>query len=191
MSRKFIITEKVINKVYQYAVCGFSRKEIAESLGIAYSTFHRKIKDNYDLKFMLERGEKESTKLVENKLFKVAMGYSVEEEKTDVVKDKFFDKNGNKIKEQQRVVKSKVEKYIPPKVSAIKFYLQNNTKKYQPTVVFQGDTDVQENLDEAELDGKVKQLARELYGSDEIEEAQEEKGASRDSTKERDNEKEE
>lgn len=112
MSRKPVeITADMLEKIEQGAAQGLTEEQVAHSLGIGYSTFQRKKKENKEIGERLKRGKSKGIGQIVNKLFQRAQGFYIEEEKA------FMDKG--------EVVKVKVRKYFPPDLGSMAFFLKN------------------------------------------------------------------
>lgn len=102
---------------------GVSPKEIAERLGVHYSTFHAWVKKGRDgeeryapLAVVLTQAKKEPDRQVEAALLKRAIGYQYEE----VTQDEKLDRDGN-----VQVLKKTVTRDVPPHLTSIIFFLAN------------------------------------------------------------------
>lgn len=102
---------------------GASLKEIAERLGVHYSTFHAWVKKGQDgeeryapLTVVLTQAKKEPDRQVEAALLKRAIGYQYEE----VTQDEKLDRDGN-----VQVLKKTVTRDVPPHLTSIIFFLAN------------------------------------------------------------------
>ncbi|HDS00474.1 MAG TPA: transposase [candidate division Zixibacteria bacterium] len=106
-----------IDTIRAWKRSGLTDKEIAENLGIGYTTFRRYMKDHRTLWSALKTGKSDADALVENALFKRAMGYRYEEVEESVTKNKEGEITGTRTK--------RIKKQIAPDVTAIIFYLKN------------------------------------------------------------------
>lgn len=102
---------------------GASLTEIAQKLGVSYSTFRTWIKKGQDgeeryapLAVVLTQAKKEPDRQVEAALFKRAIGYQYEE----VTQDEKLDRDGN-----VQVLKKTVTRDVPPHLTSIIFFLAN------------------------------------------------------------------
>lgn len=91
---------------------GATDKQIAENLGIAYSTFREYIKANSALSAALKRGKEVIDTEVENALLKRALGYD-------------YDEVTEEQSDGKMVVTKIVHKHIVPDTTAQIFWLKN------------------------------------------------------------------
>ena len=110
-------------EIKTYIEKGATEKDIIEWLGIASSTFYEHKLKYPELKESLDRPKKESVMKVKNALLQRALGYTYQEKKQYLTKDK---ETG---KETLRV--ETFEKHCPPDVGAISMYLRNNDPEYR------------------------------------------------------------
>lgn len=129
------IVQENLKTIEEWAIQGMSRKEIAECLGIGYSTFRAEInKSSGTLALFrkIAKSKKEANKnqieAVEKSLFERAKGYEVIETVPVKVKKNYTDENGNKCSEEQVVIVEQT-KHVPADVGAAKFFLTNRSKK--------------------------------------------------------------
>lgn len=131
---------------------GLSDKQIAHNMGIAYSTF-REWKDKYPVFSATLKKSKEVVDLmVENALFKRAIGYDYDE-----VTEEYSPKDGKKTK--------KVKKHVAGDTTAQIFWLKNRKPedwrdKPQNTI-----------KDEYEDDGLIKALSESISDEDMIDDS--------------------
>lgn len=107
---------------------GSTDKEIAEKIGVAYSTFKRHKTKNSDLKQAIAQGKDKRNQLVEQALYKCCIGYSFYEEVTTKIKEEVLADNGETILTKEDVKISKVKKYKGPDLAAQKYWLNNKKK---------------------------------------------------------------
>ena len=130
--------EKVMNNlktIEEWALQGMSQKEMAELLGMGYSTFRKIKQQNVALLALLKKCandrkkiEEEQVKSVEESLYKRATGYDVKEVVPVKVKKEYFNDDGKKYT-QEEVVEVEQTKHIPADIQAAKFFLVNKAKK--------------------------------------------------------------
>lgn len=128
-----IITEN-LKSIEEWAFQGMSQKDIADCLGIGYSTF-RKIKaENVALLAVFEKvpkyknKEREKIKNVEKSLYERAKGYEYESIEYVKVKSSGYDEKGKKW-EKEEVIEKPVKIHVPADVQAAKFFLFNRNKQ--------------------------------------------------------------
>jgi hypothetical protein len=103
-------------------------KEIAEKIGIGYSTFKRYKAQNSELKQIIAQGKDKKNQSVEQALYKCCIGYSYYEEVPTKVKSEVLADDGQTILTQEDVKISKVKKYKGPDLAAQKYWLNNKEK---------------------------------------------------------------
>ncbi|MEG0297672.1 MAG: Xaa-His dipeptidase [Clostridium sp.] len=108
---------------------GSSEREIAEEIGIPYSTFKRHKAQNVSLKEQMAHAKDKRTHAVELALHKIAIGYSYYEEIATKVKEEVLAEDGKTILIKERVKVSSVKKHRGPDLAAQKFYLINRKNK--------------------------------------------------------------
>lgn len=101
---------------------GLTVKEIAEELGIAKSTLCKWVNEHQELSDALNCGRDIADSIVEDTLYKQALGgYTVEEKRTVVT----LTENG----EQKPLRMERYEKEVPPNTTACIFWLKNRKPK--------------------------------------------------------------
>ncbi len=105
-----------------------TNKEIAETLGISYSSFKRYKNQNVSLKDLMAQCKDEKSEEVEKALFENCTGYYYDDEVAVKVKEETLADDGETILSKERVVVKKLRKYSRPDFAAQKYWL-NNMKK--------------------------------------------------------------
>lgn len=103
-------------------------KEIAEKLGISYSTFKRYKTSNKALKDLMAQCKDKKNEAVEQSLFNNCIGYNYEEEAAVKIKEEVMAEDGETILVKERVVVKKLQKYCKPDLNAQKYWLNNQKK---------------------------------------------------------------
>lgn len=111
--KKLDVFEKLI---YELSSQGLTKPEIAKKLNVTTQQLIRLMKEQPNLEAAYENGLNESVREVEKALFKRATGYYVKEKKKRVTTGQFGET-------YERV--EEMERYVPPDVNAIIFYLKN------------------------------------------------------------------
>ncbi|HAP3901962.1 TPA: helix-turn-helix domain-containing protein, partial [Enterococcus faecalis] len=106
------LTEEGLIKIEGWARDGLIDKQIAQNIGVAYSTFREWVKKFPALSASLKKGKEVVDRQVENALFKSATGY----EYTEITKE--LTENGMEITK-------KVKKQVAPNPTAAIFWLKN------------------------------------------------------------------
>lgn len=110
------------DEIIEWARAGATNREIAEALGVGYSTFMDHVSRQKDFSDSLSQARLSGVPAVKQALFKRALGFEYEEVKTSVRKDE----DG----ETKQFIE-KVRKYYPPDVGAIQTFLRNNTEDFR------------------------------------------------------------
>lgn len=103
---------------------GWTDEEVAKRLGIAYSTFKLYKGKHEELSAALRAGKEEADAEVENALFERAVGLKTVVKKPIKVKEVIYE-DGKRVKEIERIEYGEEEVFVPPDVTADKFYLEN------------------------------------------------------------------
>lgn len=118
-------TEKIEPRkddILTWARAGATNQEIAEALGVGYSTFCDHVSKNKDFSDSLKEARMSGVPMVKLALMKRALGFFEEETKTSIRKDE----DG----EMKQFIE-KTRKYYPPDVGACQTYLRNNTDDFR------------------------------------------------------------
>ena len=110
------ITEEGLLKIEGWARDGLTDKQIAENIGVAYSTFRDWIKRFPALSAPLKRGKEVIDRQVENALLKRALGYEYVE-------------TTKKLTDLGLTVTKQVTKQVAPDTTAQIFWLKNRKPK--------------------------------------------------------------
>ena len=110
------ITEEGLLKIEGWARDGLTDKQIAENIGVAYSTFRDWIKRFPALSAPLKRGKEVIDRQVENALLKRALGYEYVETTKEVT-------------DLGLTVTKQVTKQVAPDTTAQIFWLKNRKPK--------------------------------------------------------------
>lgn len=106
---------------------GLNEEQIAENIGIAYSTFREYKKKYPALSAALKKEKEARNECVEDSLYTRATGAFVTVKKPVKVKRAIYDpKTGKKVKEWEEVVVAEEQQYIPPDTGANIFWLINH-----------------------------------------------------------------
>lgn len=103
-------------------------KEIADKIGVTYSTFKRFKAQNSELKSIIAQGKDKKNQTVEQSLFKGCNGYKYYEEVVTKVKTETMAADGVTILVSEDVVISNVKKYKGPDLASQKYWLNNKNK---------------------------------------------------------------
>jgi len=119
------IIESSLDKIESWVQHGNTDKEIADKLGIGYSTYRKYKTSNVALKGAIATGKDKANQEVEKALFKKCLGYKYTEEVATKVKVEVLADDGKTILVKEDVVVKEVKKYSGPDLGAQKFYLTN------------------------------------------------------------------
>ena len=121
---EYWLTPEGLLKIEGWARDGLTDEQIAQNMGVAYSTF-RTWRDKYSaLSAVLKKNKDVADRQVENSLFERALGGTREVRKTFKVKEKYYDDHG-KLCEKEKLVQATDEVYIPGDTTAQIFWLKN------------------------------------------------------------------
>lgn len=109
--------EPYLNKISEMALT-MTEEQIAETLGIAYSTFRRYKEENQQLKAALKNGRKDLVLLLKSSLIKKANGFNYVE--TKIIKELNVETG-----ELEEVKREETIKHAQPDVAAINLLLKN------------------------------------------------------------------
>lgn len=139
-------------KIEGWARDGLTDEQIAQNMGVAYSTF-RTWRDKYSaLSAVLKKNKDVADRQVENSLFERALGGTREVRKTFKVKEKYYDDHG-KLCEKEKLVQATDEVYIPGDTTAQIFWLKNRKPdKWRDKQEYEDRTSIDK------LDGILKEL---------------------------------
>lgn len=131
MARSDSVQEQIesrINEIETWVEHGETDKEIAEKLGIGYSTYRKYKSDSVALKGAIATGKDKANQAVEKALLNNCLGYKYFEEIATKVKTETRSPDGTITIEEDVVVKP-VKKYAKPDLAAQKFWLINRKNK--------------------------------------------------------------
>ena len=107
--------EEKLKKIEEWASKGLSVNEVAKNIGITGRTLYNWRNKSDSIFHALTKGQDTAVEILENALFKRAVGYDIEEVTYR------YDEDGNKIKQRSQT------KHIYPDVTALKFALINKS----------------------------------------------------------------
>lgn len=121
------IIESNLDKIEAWVEGNDTDKEIADKLGIAYSTYRKYKSTNVALKGRIATAKDKKNQEVEKSLFKKCIGYKYTEEVATKIKEEVLAGDGKTILVKESVVVTLVKKYSGPDLGAQKFYLTNRS----------------------------------------------------------------
>ena len=120
--------EELINssleQIGQWIEDNYTDKEIAEKLGIAYSTYRKYKNDNVALKGVIATAKDKKNDEVEKALYKNCIGYDYFETTPVKVKQEYTNDLGIVLTKEEVVIK-KIQKHKPADLNAQKYWLNN------------------------------------------------------------------
>lgn len=137
------LTHEGLSKIAEWASMGLTNKDIAYNVGIKESTFYEWLKKYPELSDTLKNAKKIADQIVENALYKRALGYSYEEVTS------FIDEEGNV------TGRKTVTKHVLGDVTAEIFWLKNR----QPEKWRNHPDNAIENVQDTQDDGFMEALS--------------------------------
>lgn len=110
------------DEIVAWVKAGATNAEVAEALGVSYSTFMEHCAKNPDFSDSLKQARLSGVPEVKLALFKRAVGFEYTEVKTSMKKD-----DDGEIRQYVE----KIKRYALPDVGAIQTYLRNNTSDFR------------------------------------------------------------
>ena len=140
-----------LDRIELWAQKGATAKEIAEKLGVSYSSFKSYLargekgeKDYSDFLASFARACAPADDDIEAALFNLAKGYTVDLRKTFKVRRVEYDKNtGRKLREYEELIQGVDQQHVPGNVQAQMFWLTNRRRdrwEYRPISIRNPDT---------------------------------------------------
>ncbi|MBE6051611.1 MAG: Xaa-His dipeptidase [Clostridium sp.] len=117
-----------LSKIESWVAEGQTDKEIAEKIGISYSTFRRYKKEKSELKAAIAQGKDKKNDNVIQALYKNCIGYKYYEETPVKVKEEVIAEDGKTVLVKERVEVKSIKKYKAPDLAAQKYWLNNRDK---------------------------------------------------------------
>lgn len=123
------IIESRLDEIETWVEHGDPDKEIAEKLGVGYSTYRKYKADSVALKGAIATGKDKANQAVEKALLNNCLGYKYYEEVATKVKEEVLAEDGKTILVKENVVVKAVKKYKGPELAAQRFWLINRQNK--------------------------------------------------------------
>lgn len=108
-----------------WARAGMPDSEIAKRIGISRSTLGEWKRKYPEIQKALNTGAEFADSLVENSLYKKAVGFYVMEQKAFKVKTVEYNEAGKRVRESEELQVAEERHYIEPDIKAIIFWLKN------------------------------------------------------------------
>lgn len=112
------LTDEGLNRLKGWKRNGLTDEQIADNMGINVATLYRWINEHCEICEALKTGKEDADMLVENALFKSALGYDYEEITEELVYD-------NKTRTRKMMITKRQKKHQPPSNTAQIFWLKN------------------------------------------------------------------
>ncbi|APH21378.1 Xaa-His dipeptidase [Clostridium botulinum] len=149
------IIKNSLNIIETMVEQGKTDKQIAEKIGIGYSTYRRYKSSNSSLKEVISQGKDKKNQSVEQALFNNAIGYHYTEEVATKVKYETITEDGTVLSKEDVKI-SKVRKYKHPDLLAEKYWLNNKDKLHWKDDPYKVSNDKKlTKLKEKEVNSKV------------------------------------
>ncbi|RXI50184.1 Xaa-His dipeptidase [Clostridium tetani] len=124
------VIESRLDEIEQWVEHNNTDKEIAEKLGMAYSTFRKYKSTNVALRSRIATAKDKKNQEVEKALYKGCIGYKYYEEVATKVKEEYLAEDGKTILSREDVKVVNVKKYKCPDLNAQKYWLNNKDKMH-------------------------------------------------------------
>ncbi|WP_333684501.1 helix-turn-helix domain-containing protein [Enterocloster lavalensis] len=118
--------EDRLNVLAAWARAGKTDEEIAKAIGISRSTLAEWKKHHESIRTALSIGREYADRLVENSLYKIALGYTVTEKKAFKLRKIEYDELGKKKSEEEVLEYADETRHISGDLRAIAFWLKNH-----------------------------------------------------------------
>lgn len=126
------LTDEGLLKIGGWARDGLSDKQIAQNIGVSERTFTEWKKKHSSISSVLKKEKEVVDRIVENALFRKAVGYDYEEKTYKIVtvnEKRIEEKEGKKISivvpVEKEVLVKKTTKHVSPDTGAAAFWLKN------------------------------------------------------------------
>lgn len=117
--------ENNISVLTAWARAGLTDEQIAKSIGVSRSTLSEWKKKHETIREALSTGKEFADRMVENSLFKMTQGYTMNVKKAFKVKKIEYDDTGKKKVEKEELQYAEETEYVSPDIKAIMFWLKN------------------------------------------------------------------
>ena len=118
--------EDRLNVLAAWARAGKTDEEISKAIGISRSTLAEWKKHHESIRTALSIGREYADRLVENSLYKIALGYTVTEKKAFKLRKIEYDELGKKKSEEEVLEYADETRHISGDLRAIAFWLKNH-----------------------------------------------------------------
>lgn len=150
---KYEIIQKNFGKIEQLLNKGITEREVARSIGIAYSTWNKYKAEVKEFSELIEKSREKPVDELINAMYKSGMGFTKKIKRAMKVKEEKYDPiTGKKCSSKEKVEYYDEEIYIPPNFQAARFLIVNWGKD----LGYSNDPKMLE-IREKELEHKIKQ----------------------------------
>ncbi|WP_302327803.1 helix-turn-helix domain-containing protein [Enterocloster lavalensis] len=122
--------EDRLNVLAAWARAGKTDEEISKAIGISRSTLAEWKKKYEGIRTALSIGREYADRLVENSLYKIALGYTVTEKKAFKLRRIEYDELGKKKSEEEVLEYADETRHISGDLRAIAFWLKNHKPEF-------------------------------------------------------------
>lgn len=122
------LIESSLDKIECWVESGATDKEVAEKLGISYSTYRKYKSASVALKGRIATAKDKKNQEVEKALFKNCKGYDYYEDVVSKLKVEELAEDGETILTKEVVEINSIKKHSPPNLGAQKYWLNNREK---------------------------------------------------------------
>jgi predicted transcriptional regulator len=114
------------SKIEQLLQKGFTEKNIAKSIGIAYSTWNKYKAENEEFSELIIKSRQKPVQELIDSMFKSGIGFTHTIKRMQKCKKVLYDPmTGKKMKETEEMIPYEEEIYIPPNFQAARFLILN------------------------------------------------------------------
>ncbi len=113
-----------------WARAGKTDEQIAKLIGISRSTLSEWKKSHESIREALSTGKEFANRMVENSLYRKALGFSVPVKKAFKVRKVVYDETGRKKEEKEELETIEETHYVEPDTRAIMFFLTNRMPEF-------------------------------------------------------------
>ena len=150
---KYEIIKKNFAKIEQLLSNGITEREVARSIGIAYSTWNKNKTEQQEFSELIEKSREKPVDSLINSMYQAGLGFTKTIRRAMKVKEETYDPlTGKKSGMKERIEYYDEEIYIPPNFQAAKFLILNWGKD----LGYCNDPKLTE-IREKELEHKIKQ----------------------------------
>lgn len=152
---KYDLIKKNFKKIEQLLQAGHTEKKVAQSIGIAYSTWNKYKTEHEEFSELIIKSREEPVDNLVAQMYQSGMGFTKTIKRAMKLKEELFDPvTGKKSCSREKIAFYEEEIYIPPNFQAAKFLIMNWGKdlKYcsEPRMMELREKELQHKIDMAE-----------------------------------------